>query len=116
MNWIRRTVQSIERASDLASMVLPTPGTSSSRRWPSASNTVTARRTTSGLPSITRSTAWRIMPVACSKPSIDIGGLVVVTMSSFGRGPLRDTCEPPVSQAPPPMGTTSQDARPAGAA
>ena len=53
VNWIRRTEQSIERASALASMVLPTPGTSSISRWPSASSTVMASRTTSGLPSIT---------------------------------------------------------------
>ena len=54
VNWIRRTVASIERASALASVVLPTPGTSSMSRWPSASRTTRASRTTSGLPSITR--------------------------------------------------------------
>ena len=32
VNWIRRTVQSIERASALLSIVLPTPGTSSISR------------------------------------------------------------------------------------
>ena len=32
VNWIRRTEQSIDRASALASMVLPTPGTSSMSR------------------------------------------------------------------------------------
>ena len=40
VNWMRRTVQSMERASALASIVLPTPGTSSISRWPSASSTV----------------------------------------------------------------------------
>ncbi len=59
VNWMRRTVQSTERASALASMVLPTPGTSSSSRWPSASSTVSAIRTASGLPSITLSTDAR---------------------------------------------------------
>ena len=53
VNWMRRTVASIERARVLASIVLPTPGTSSMSRWPSASSTVTAVRTTSGLPSMT---------------------------------------------------------------
>ena len=57
VNWIRRTEQLIDLASDLASMVLPTPGTSSMSRWPSASKTVRASRMTSGLPSMTVSTA-----------------------------------------------------------
>ena len=39
---MRLTVQSTDLASDLASIVLPTPGTSSMRRWPSASSTVRA--------------------------------------------------------------------------
>ena len=60
VNWIRRTEQSMDRASALASMVLPTPGTSSTSRWPSASSTVTASRTTLGLPSITVSIAVAI--------------------------------------------------------
>ena len=59
MNWMRRTEQSMDRASALASMVLPTPGTSSISRWPSASRTVSESRTTSGLPSITFSTDRR---------------------------------------------------------
>ena len=63
---MRRTVQSIERASALASMVLPTPGTSSISRWPSASSTVIAVRTTSGLPSITVFIAARIASATCS--------------------------------------------------
>ena len=50
---MRRTVQSMDFARDLASIVLPTPGTSSMSRWPSASSTVTAVRTTSGFPSMT---------------------------------------------------------------
>ena len=53
VNWMRRTVASIERASVLASIVLPTPGTSSMSRWPPAKSTVTVVRTTSGLPSMT---------------------------------------------------------------
>ncbi len=63
VNWMRRTEQSTERASALASIVLPTPGTSSISRCPSASSTVSASRTTSGLPSITCSTAPRIRSV-----------------------------------------------------
>ena len=60
MNCTRRTEQSIERARALASIVLPTPGTSSTSRWPSASRTVIAVSTTSGLPSITLDIACRI--------------------------------------------------------
>src|SRR6476620_9113527 len=62
VNCTRRTEQSIERARVLASMVLPTPGTSSSRRCPSASSTVMAVRTTSGLPSITEVMALASRP------------------------------------------------------
>jgi hypothetical protein len=50
---MRLTVQSMERARALASIVLPTPGTSSISRWPSASSTVIEVRTTSDFPSIT---------------------------------------------------------------
>ena len=53
VNCTRRTEQSIERAKVLASSVLPTPGTSSTRRWPSASSTVIAVRTTDCFPSMT---------------------------------------------------------------
>ena len=48
-------MQSIERASALARLVLPTPGTSSMSRWPSASRQSSASSMTSGLPWITRS-------------------------------------------------------------
>ncbi len=59
VNWMRRTEQSMDLASALASIVLPTPGTSSMSRCPSASSTVSESRTTSGLPSITLSTDLR---------------------------------------------------------
>ena len=35
VNWMRRKSQPMERAIARASMVLPTPGTSSIKRWPS---------------------------------------------------------------------------------
>ena len=44
MNWIRRNEQSIDRAIALASIVLPTPGTSSISRCPSAIRATSARR------------------------------------------------------------------------
>ncbi len=56
MNWMRRTEQPSVRAMALASTVLPTPGTSSISRCPSASSTTSAVSTASGLPSMTRST------------------------------------------------------------
>ncbi len=57
VNWMRLTLQSTLLASALASIVLPTPGTSSTSRWPSASSTVVAISTASRLPSMTVSTA-----------------------------------------------------------
>src|ERR687891_1273473 len=55
VNWIRRNEQSIERAMALASMVLPTPGTSSIRRWPSATRVTRASRISALFPWMTRS-------------------------------------------------------------
>ena len=68
VNWIRRTEQSIDLASALASIVLPTPGTSSMSRCPSASRTVSASLTASALPSITDSIAVLIR--CCARDEI----------------------------------------------
>ena len=56
MNWMRRKEQSIERAIDFASMVLPTPGTSSMSRCPSAMSATSASLISACLPRTTRST------------------------------------------------------------
>jgi hypothetical protein len=56
VNWIRWHDPPIDAAMALASEVLPTPGTSSMRRWPSASRHTSARWTCSRLPWMTRST------------------------------------------------------------
>ena len=84
VNWTRLTEPSIERAIALASDVLPTPGTSSTSRWPSANKVTSATRITSGLPTITRWTlaAMRAPTSATSgaprgAPSVRL--LVVVT-------------------------------------
>ena len=53
VNWIRRNEQSMDLAMDLASMVFPTPGTSSINRWPSATRQTRASRTSCSLPWIT---------------------------------------------------------------
>src|SRR5262245_10298716 len=45
VNWIRWNSAPIERASAAASVVLPTPGTSSMSRWPRARSPTTAKRT-----------------------------------------------------------------------
>ena len=78
VNWMRRTVQSMERASALLSIVLPTPGTSSMRRWPSASSTTRASRETSGLPSMTCSMLARIRPVTRARVSRSAAGALPV--------------------------------------
>ena len=43
MAWMRANSQSSERAIDLASIVLPTPGKSSRMMWPSHSSAITHR-------------------------------------------------------------------------
>ena len=57
VNWMRCTEQWVDRPSALASMVFPTPGTSSISTCPSASSTVSASRTAPAFPSITDSMA-----------------------------------------------------------
>ena len=69
VNWIRRTEQSMLRARALLSIVLPTPGTSSMRRWPSASSTTRVDGTTSALPSMTFSMFVRTRPTTLASVS-----------------------------------------------
>src|SRR6478609_6606543 len=72
VNWMRRTVASTDAASARASMVLPTPGTSSMSRWPSASRQTSALRTASGFPSITWLIEPRMAAVWAANPSASI--------------------------------------------
>ena len=58
VNCSRRKEQSIERAMALASIVLPTPGTSSINRCPSATRATRARRISACLPRTTFSTLF----------------------------------------------------------
>lgn len=51
--WIRRNEPPTDLAITCASKVLPTPGMSSMRRWPLASNVATATSTTAALPAMT---------------------------------------------------------------
>ena len=62
VNWTRFHVQSIDAASALARLVLPTPGTSSMSRWPSASRHITA----SSIGSILPCTTWAMFAVMAS--------------------------------------------------
>ena len=75
VNWMRVTVQSTLRPRALASIVLPTPGTSSTSRCPPASNTTRAVWIASGLPS----TTWDIesmMRWQCAPKSASTEGSV----------------------------------------
>src|SRR5215212_10872061 len=56
VNWMRPQRQSSDVAKALARLVLPTPGTSSTRRWPSATRQRRASSITSALPCTTRPT------------------------------------------------------------
>jgi hypothetical protein len=53
VHWMRFALACIDCASARASIVLPVPGTSSKRRWPSQIIATRARRMTSSLPLIT---------------------------------------------------------------
>ncbi len=76
VNWMRRTVASTLAAIARASIVLPTPGTSSMSRWPSASRQASALRTASGFPSITSPTEVRMAEVCVRNCSAVISGPV----------------------------------------
>jgi hypothetical protein len=108
VNWTRRTEQSTDRASAFASMVLPTPGTSSMSRWPSASITVIASRTVSRLPSMTLSTARRIRvvvsdsaarpalsgrPILAGRSSVLLSVVSPTVNGSSSRSPAVDRCD-----------------------
>jgi hypothetical protein len=56
VNWMRLKEQPLERARLRASIVLPTPGTSSISRWPPHISVISASSTCSRLPMITLST------------------------------------------------------------
>src|SRR6202165_1803300 len=69
VNWRRSKVQPRERASDLASMVLPTPGTSSIRMWPRLSSAMAQSSISALLPTSTRPTFSTIRePSASTDP------------------------------------------------
>ena len=70
VNWTRFEVQSSDAARALARMVLPTPGTSSMSRWPSASRQVTASSMASFLPWTTVAT----FDVIASNKEANVGG------------------------------------------
>ncbi len=97
VNWTRFHVQSIDPASALARLVLPTPGTSSMSRCPSASRHMTA----SSIGSIFPCTTWDTLAVTASNsaakrelepsggslPSARVGEMVT---ASKGRRERRD--------------------------
>ena len=76
MNWMRCQVPPIERAIALASEVLPTPGTSSIRRWPSAKRHTSARCTARACPGCTRSTLPRARASNTVRGTSVVGGWV----------------------------------------
>src|SRR5690606_35219982 len=89
VNCTRLTVQSTARPNALASMVFPTPGTSSINKCPSASRTVSVIRMTSGFPVITVSIADRTRWAGARRP---------LTPTGLSAGPptqvSSDTCPP----------------------
>src|SRR5713226_1296631 len=83
--WIRLNVPPMDRASARAKIVLPTPGTSWSSRWPPASSTVTAKSSDARLPTTTRS---RFLTSA-SRPDAICSTLELVTDEGWV-----DPCDP----------------------
>ncbi len=104
MNWMRRTVASTDAASARASIVLPTPGTSSMRRCPSASRQTREARTAAGFPSMTRETDVTIASVDSAKRAASIAVAVDVTSGMLlpaDRGSAVDaTMSPPNEPSP----------------
>src|SRR5580658_5431167 len=73
VNWRRWKLDRTLRASAWASVVLPTPGTSSINKWPRASRQARDRRSTSALPTIDSPKADSISDILES----ETGGLKV---------------------------------------
>ena len=88
VNWMRWNWQWIERASDFASSVLPTPGTSSMSRWPSDNMARTMRSTTSRLPWTTRSMFADMAPKRSANQARSSDASAAVTRSIL----LLDEC------------------------
>src|SRR6478752_7733200 len=78
VNWRREKLQSSERASALASIVLPTPGKSSTIAWPSATRQRTTRRSVS-------SGAWMTRPRFLVTSRIRSEGLGATARSAKAR-------------------------------
>src|SRR5579875_3277604 len=87
VNWMRLKVQPIERASDFASTVLPTPGTSSISKWPWQTSAMRASSTSWRFPTMTfstlRSTASS-MPSARAMPALPSAALLVLASAAAG--------------------------------
>src|SRR6267378_5819836 len=100
VHWMRRKARSSERATARASVVFPTPGTSSSRTWPStrsapSSCSVTSRfpTTTAPMCSTRRSVAPRTVSVTrelCSLQFRDGGSTRRGPTANHARGHERD--------------------------
>ena len=102
MNCRRPKVPSIDAASALARLVLPTPGTSSMSRWPSETRHSSTSSITSGLPWMTRSMFSRTAPWWSAKVSRTAvwrvaNGMLLETWRGrdrVGRGPISLTPRP----------------------
>src|SRR6266851_967646 len=81
VNWMRRNGQSSVRATDLASMVLPMPGTSSMSTCPSHNSATSSRSMTSRLPTMTCSILF-----AARSAIVRIGSTSSIDTVLFGVG------------------------------
>src|SRR6266550_3150854 len=89
VNCRRSKPQLNERASDFASIVLPTPGTSSIRMWPRLSSAMTQSSISTALPTSTRPTFSTIRePSASTDP---FSTCILFTSFSVIRSPWRST-------------------------
>ena len=95
VNWMRRKLQPRLRATALASIVLPVPGTSSISRWPRHRRATSVRRTSWRLPMMTRSTfAATLSPVSL---------MLVICLSSACRGWIGDPRAGAMASGRPPV-------------
>src|SRR5256884_6722992 len=81
VNWILRKARPRPAAKDLAMSVFARPGTSSISRWPSPRTAQRTRSRTGRLPTITRSTASRMVPPTSATES------TFIAIPPCGRGP-----------------------------
>src|SRR5688500_15729777 len=84
VNWMRLNSRSRASASVRTSIVLPSPGTPSSKAWPPAMRQINTSRTTPDWPTMTVATSFSMRETTARNSETAIGGAGVSVMVTMG--------------------------------